>query len=99
VFVWSWLKKETNENDQVEAIDGIINGRSIQIAWNLSPEQELHVTFVGLRAPNGEVGCFFFFFSFLFFFEMCFVRKFLLKRVTKFRGLIFRFGRKSFSLV
>jgi len=39
---------------EVEAIDGIINGRSIQIAWNLSPEQEFHVTFVGLRAPNGE---------------------------------------------
>lgn len=25
-----------------------------QIAWNLAPEQEFHVTFVGLRAPNGE---------------------------------------------
>lgn len=39
---------------EVEAIDGIINGRSIQSAWNLSPEQELHVTFMGLRAPNGD---------------------------------------------
>lgn len=38
----------------VEALDGIINGRSIQIAWNLLPEQELHIQFVGLRAPNGE---------------------------------------------
>ena len=39
---------------EVEAIDGIINGRSIQSAWNLSPEQEFHVTFMGLRAPNGD---------------------------------------------
>jgi hypothetical protein len=39
---------------EVEAIDGIINGPSIQSAWNLSPEQEFHVTFVGLRAPNGD---------------------------------------------
>lgn len=39
---------------EVEAVDGIINGRSIQSAWNLSPEQELHLSFVGLRAPNGE---------------------------------------------
>lgn len=38
----------------VEALDGIINGRAIQIAWNLSPEQEFHITFVGLRAPNGD---------------------------------------------
>lgn len=48
------LEGRVKKTLEVEAIDGIINGRSIQIAWNLSPEQEFHVTFVGLRAPNGE---------------------------------------------
>lgn len=38
----------------VEALNGIITGRAIQIAWNLSPEQEFHITFTGLRAPNGD---------------------------------------------
>lgn len=78
---------------QVEAIDGIINGRSIQIAWNLNPEQELHVTFVGLRAPNGEVGMMCLLVSWFEIF-LSFIRRFRLRRVKKCRGRTFPFGRK-----